>query len=103
MLSESPVVTVHIPPELRHYVADHDEIMASGDTVGEILEAVSHEYPGIRGFLVGHDGGLPSGLAVYLGATSVRELQGLATPVGQEELVTLVPTGLIDSAPDEGQ
>lgn len=97
MLSESPVVTVHIPAELRPYVGGHDEITASGDTVGDILEAVGHEYPPIRPYLLGSDGTLQSGLAVYLGATSVRTLQGLATPVTQEELVSIVPTGIIGS------
>lgn len=100
MLSDSPVVTVHIPEELRPFVGGHDEITASGDTVGDILEAVGHEYPPIRAHLLGADGNLQAGLAVYLGPTSVRALQGLATPVTQEELVSIVPTGALGSVPE---
>ena len=93
MISESPVVTVHIPPVLRPHAGGHEEITASGDTVGEILEAVGHEYPAFRTHVILTDGNLAPGLAVYLGPTSVRDLQGLATPVQMEELVSIVPTG----------
>jgi hypothetical protein len=90
MISESPVVTVHIPPLFRCHVNGHDEVTASGDTVGEVLEAVGHEYPDIRNKLLRSDGHLLAGLAVYLGPTSVSHLQGLATPVQMEELVSIV-------------
>jgi len=93
MLGESPVVTVHIPPQLRQYAGGNAEIMASGETVGEILEAVAREYPGLRSRLVRNDGTLMPDLTVYLGASSVDELHGLATPVAMEELVSIVPTG----------
>jgi len=42
------------------------------------------------------NGSLVAGLTVYLGPTSVRKLQGLATPVQMEELVSIVPTGESD-------
>lgn len=93
MLSESPVVTVHIPPVLRPCVGGHDEITASGDTVGEVLEAVGHEYPAFRAYAMLADGSPAAGFAVYLGPTSVRQLQGMATPVQMEELVSIVQTG----------
>ena len=102
MLGESPVVTVHIPEILRSYVGGHEEVMASGDTVGEILQAIGHEYPAFHASLMRNDGSLVPGLAIYLGACSVRELQGLATPVALEELVSIVPVGEL-SAAEQGQ
>ena len=93
MLSESPVVTVHMPQLLRPHAGGHEEITASSDTVGEILEAVSHEYPSLRAHVILTDGNLAPGLAVYLGFTGVRDRQGLATPVPMEELLSIVPTG----------
>ena len=103
MISESPVVTVHIPPLLRPCVGGHDEVTASGDTVGEVLEAVGHEYPDFRNKVLLANGSLVSGLTVYLGPTSVRKLQGLATPVQMEELVSIVPTGETDSCLSSGR
>jgi molybdopterin converting factor small subunit len=92
---DSPVVSIHIPPALRGFAGGHDEITASGDTVGELLEALGHEYPAIRPRLISPNGELASGVAVYLGANSVRELQGLDTPVELEEVLSIVPTGQI--------
>ena len=93
MISELPVVTVHIPPLLRRFAGGNEEVTASGDTVGEVLEAVSNEYHGFRGHVLLSDGTLAPGFAVYLGPTSVRDLQGMATPVQMEELVSIVLIG----------
>lgn len=90
---DSPVVSVHIPLVLRSFAGGHDEITASGDTVGEVLDALGHEYPAIRSYLMSPDGDLQSGVAVFLGARSIREMQGLATPIELEEVLSIVPIG----------
>jgi len=59
---DSPVVSVHIPPPLRTLAGGHAEITASGDTVGEILDAVANEYPAFRPVLRAADGSLAPGL-----------------------------------------
>lgn len=56
MLSESPVVTVHVPPALRSCVRGHQEVVASGETVGEIVEAVGRVYPRFIACLANADG-----------------------------------------------
>ena len=91
---ESPVVSVHIPPGLRSYAGGRGEVTVSGDTVGDLIDALGHEYPAIRSRLVSGDGGLQPGLAVYLGGRSVSDQQGLATPVGLEEVVSIISTGV---------
>lgn len=88
---EEPVVVVHIPPELRPYTQGHDEVMASGDTVQDVLESLDHEYPGVLAHVLLASGQVDSGIEVWLGGSKVDELQGLATPVGLEEVVSLVP------------
>lgn len=93
MLSDAPVVTVHIPPPLRAYVGGRAEVMASGETLNDIFAAIGHEYPAIHSKLIQHDGLLAPGLAVFLGGHSVRDLNGLETPIDQEELISLVLTG----------
>jgi molybdopterin converting factor small subunit len=88
---DSPVVSVHIPPTLRSFAGGRNEITASGDTVGEVLEAVGHEYPAIRAHLMSSEGDLQAGVAVFLGPRSIREMQGLATPIELEETLSIVP------------
>ena len=61
--------------------------------MGEILDAVGHEFPAMRSHLLSPEGDLRPGLAVFLGARSIRELQGLKTPVDLEEVLSIVPLG----------
>ncbi len=92
---DSPVVSIHIPQALRGFAGGHHEITASGDTVGDVIDALGHEYPAIRSYLISMSGELQPGVAVFLGPRSVRELQGLATPIDQEEVVSIVPIGAL--------
>lgn len=88
---ESPVVSIHIPPLLRHFTGGADEVTVSGDTVGDALEALDHEHPGILAQLISPAGSLAPQVEVYLGGNSIRRLQGLATPVALEEVISIVP------------
>lgn len=102
LMSEYPVVSVHIPPILRPLAEGRDEIMASGETVGEVLEAVGHEYPALGESLLCADGSLADGLAVYFGGVMLHGRESLTMPVDQEEVVSIIvvanpscPTGLV--------
>ena len=90
---EEPVVAVHIPPELRRFTQGRDEVMASGDTVRDVLESLDHEHPGVLSQVLSPTGDIVPALDVWLGGSEVRALAGLATPVGLEELVAIVPAG----------
>jgi hypothetical protein len=106
LISESPVVSVHIPPILRPLTEGRDEIMASGETVGEILKAVGREYPALGESLLCADGSLADGLAVYFGGAVLHGRESLTMSVDQEEVVSIVavanpscPSGLAHTAP----
>jgi hypothetical protein len=88
---EEPVVAVHIPPALRLFTAGRDELMASGDTVQDVLESADHEHPGLLAHLVSANGEIEPSLEVWLGGNKVESLNGLATPIGLEERVSIVP------------
>lgn len=90
---DAPVVSVHIPLALRAFAGGHEEITASGETVGEVLDAVSHECPAIPQHLLTLEGELKPEIALFLGACSVRESGGLATPVALEEVLSIVLLG----------
>ena len=101
LMSDYPVVSVHIPPILRPLAEGRAEIMASGETVGEVLEAVGHKYPALGESLLCVDGRLADGLAVYFGGAVLHGRESLTMPVDQEEVVSIVavanpscPTGL---------
>lgn len=88
---ESPVVSIHIPVPLRRLAEGHEEVTASGDTVGDALRALEHAYPGFAGMIVRSNGQLQPTFDVYIGATSIRALSGVATPIEGEEVISIVP------------
>ncbi|WP_434514292.1 hypothetical protein AB6Q56_17325 [Dechloromonas sp. ARDL1] len=91
LMSEYPVVSVHIPMELRALAGGHDEVMASGETVGEVLRAVGHAYPDFAMRVLCADGQLADSLKVYLGACA--QPKDLMAPVEQEEVLSIIATG----------
>lgn len=102
LMSDYPVVSVRIPPILRALAEGHEEIMASGETVGEVLEALGRAYPALGESLHCADGRLADGFAVYLGGAVLHGRESLAMPVDQEEVLSIVavanpscPTGLV--------
>jgi molybdopterin converting factor small subunit len=90
-MTDSPVVSIHIPPSLRLRVDGHEEVTVSGDTVGEALHALEHAYPGMAGTILRSNGQLQPSVDVYLGATSIRALEGVATVIATEEVISIVP------------
>ena len=102
LMSEYPVVSVRIPPILRPLAEGRDEIMASGETVGEVLEAVGHACPALGESLFCADGSLADGLAVYIGGAVLLGRESLKMPVDREEVLSIVavaspvcPIGLV--------
>ncbi|MBL8403610.1 MAG: hypothetical protein JNL16_03595 [Dechloromonas sp.] len=96
LMSEYPVVSVHIPMELRALAGGHDEVMASGETVGEVLRAVGHAYPDFAMRVLCADGQLADSLTVYLGACA--QPKDLMAPVEQEEVLSIIATGEVACA-----
>ena len=73
--------TVKIPPVLRARTGGEAEVTASGDTVGEVLEALAEQHPDTREQLFAADGELNRYVNVYLNDEDVRVLDGLETAV----------------------
>lgn len=96
LMSELPVVSVHIPMELRVLAGGRYEVMASGETVGDVLHAVGHTYPDFAARVLCGDGRLAEGLSICLGGCA--QPQELSSPVGQEEVLTIVATGTVACA-----
>ncbi len=93
LMSEFPVVSVHIPMELRALAGGRDEVMASGETVGDVLRAVGHTYPGFAARVLCGDGQLAESLSIYLGGCT--QPKDLSAPVGQEEVLSIMTSGVV--------
>jgi sulfur-carrier protein len=85
------VSVVKIPAVLRPQVGGSKELELGGATVGELVTALTSQFPSLRGQLLTDDGGLNRFVNVYVNGQDVRYLDGLATPVGERDEVRLFP------------
>lgn len=84
-------VEVRLPNILRPAADGRASLRATGATVGEVLEDVVRQYPGLRSSLLGADGELHRHLNVFLNDDDIRYLGKLGTKVNDEDTVTLMP------------
>src|SRR5437588_6158784 len=83
---------VLIPTALAQYAGGADEVEVVGGTVGEVLDRLSETYPDLKKQLFNEKGELRQFVNVYKGSDDTRRLQGLATPVGADDELSIVPS-----------
>jgi sulfur-carrier protein len=81
---------VRIPAALRTLTGGQDEVKAAGATVGEIIETLEKQHPGLKERLL-DDKGVRRFINIYVGEEDVRFLQGLATALKSGDQITIVP------------
>ena len=82
---------VRIPPVLRSNAGGNKQVEVGGATVGDVLEALVTEYPGLRSQLLSAEGELNRFVNVYLNDQDVRYMQERATPVDARDTVIILP------------
>ena len=71
---------VMIPTPLRQFTAKQDSVNVPGATVGEVLAALTTEYPDLRKQIFNDEGKLRSFVNVYLNDEDIRYIGKDATP-----------------------
>jgi molybdopterin synthase sulfur carrier subunit len=84
-------LTVRIPTQLRTLTGGAGEVQVEGTTVGEALKALDAAHPGMEDRLFDDAGSLRRFVNVFLADEDVRFLEGLATPVGDGQTLSIVP------------
>jgi len=85
------MTTIRIPPVLRAQAGNQKKVEVTGTTVGEALESLLEQFPGLREQVFTEDGSLNRFVNVYVNGRDVRYEQELATPVGERDEVILLP------------
>jgi molybdopterin converting factor small subunit len=81
-----------IPTPLRQFTAKRDSVNVPGATVGEVLAALTTEFPDLRKQIFNDEGKLRSFVNVYLNDEDIRYLGKDATPAGDSDTLSLVPS-----------
>jgi sulfur-carrier protein adenylyltransferase/sulfurtransferase len=81
-----------IPTPLRQYADKHDSVELNGATVGEVLGALTTQFPDLRKQLFNDEGKLRSFVNVYLNDEDIRYLKKDATAVSNGDTLSIVPS-----------
>ena len=77
---------------LRQFTATRDSVTVHGATVGEVLAALTTEFPDLRKQIFTDEGKLRSFVNVYLNDEDIRYLGKDATPAAETDTLSLVPS-----------
>src|SRR4029077_3237971 len=83
---------VIIPTPLRQYADKHDTVELGGTTVGEVLGKLTTQYQDLRRQLYSDEGKLRSFVNVYINDEDIRYLKKEATPVKENDTISIVPS-----------
>ena len=84
-------VDVRLPTVLRAQAGGRSSVTVEGSTIGDVLQTLVAEYPGMAGQLLSDDGTLHKFVNVYVNDDDVRYLSALDTPVKDGDEVSLLP------------
>ena len=85
------MATIRIPTPLRPYAANQEHVMVRGQTVGEALQDLTRQHPDLAPHLF-NDGKLRSFVNVFLGEEDVRFLDGVDTPITEDDRLLIIPS-----------
>src|SRR6266571_7406899 len=81
-----------IPTPLRQYTGKQDTVQVKGGTVGEALTALTTQHQDLRRNIYNDEGKLRSFVNVYLNDEDIRYLSKEATPVKENDTISIVPS-----------
>ncbi|MBZ5726295.1 MAG: molybdopterin-synthase adenylyltransferase MoeB [Acidobacteriia bacterium] len=97
---------VLIPTPLRQFTGKRDAVSVPGATVGEVLNALTAEYPDLRKQIFNDEGKVRSFVNVYLNDEDVRYMSKDATAAQDSDTISLVPSiaggSAVTAPPQEG-
>ncbi len=84
-------VEVRLPTMLRQHAAGLASVKGNGGTLGEVLEDLVRQFPGLTGQVVTEEGTLHKFVNVYRNDDDVRYLEGLDTKVSDDDVISILP------------
>jgi molybdopterin converting factor small subunit len=84
-------VEVRLPTVLRQHAAGQSSVKANGSTIGEVFEDLVRQFPLLAGQVITEDGSLHKFVNVYRNDDDIRYTGRLDTPVGENDVVSIIP------------
>jgi molybdopterin converting factor small subunit len=83
---------LRVPTLLKYYLNNQTEVTVSGQTVAETLEDLIRQFPVIQTHLFDNSGKVRRHINLFVNADNIRDLNGLETKVGANDIVKVLPS-----------
>jgi molybdopterin synthase sulfur carrier subunit len=83
--------SVRIPTPLRKLTAGKDEVKISAANVGQLIDAMESQYPGIKNRLCDESGNVRRFINLYVNNEDIRFLNGKETALKEDDIVSIIP------------
>jgi adenylyltransferase/sulfurtransferase len=91
LLDAKMQVTVYIPTPYRRFAGNQTRVQTEGNTVGEVLDRLSQDYPSLRNMIYDDKEEIPGHINIYLNNTEIHALKGKATIVKDGDEMAVIP------------
>ena len=81
-----------IPTPLRPYASGESTLNLEGATVAEVLDAAVIQHPQLQKHLFNEDLQLRPFVNLFLGEENINQLEGLETPLEEDDTVMIIPS-----------
>lgn len=89
-------IIVILPDALRPYAAGNERVSLEATTANEALTKLIERYPDLTARLPSDLANPPHGAGIYRNGQDLRRLQGLDTPLANDDRLTIiVPQGVM--------
>jgi sulfur-carrier protein len=85
------MINVKLPTLLRRHTGGQPEVQSEGATLGELLDNLEDQYPGLTGSLRSEDGSLHRHVNLYVNGEDVRYRGALGAKLDEGDEVAVLP------------
>ena len=83
---------IRIPTPLRSYTSGQNEVLVQGNNVSEAMADLLTQFPALRPHLYNGQDTLRPFVNLFLGEDNVKDMQGLETPLKDDDRLLLIPS-----------
>ena len=85
------MATVIIPTPLRKFTNNISKLVVQADTVSEIVQKLTVDFPELKKHLLDANGKIPSFINIFVDDDDIRNLRQEQTAVKESTIVSIVP------------
>jgi molybdopterin converting factor small subunit len=86
------MATLRIPTPLRAYTGGASEVKVEGETVGQAMDYLIESHPSLKPHIYNDENSLRPFVNLFLGEENVKELQGMETPLKENDRLMIIPS-----------